>query len=224
LQKFKRVRKLCERWVIRHEFLFVSIKYELIHFIKNSKKFDMTITIKIESSIIQSKIEIQILRIQIDIRLKWNSYVRKVQKKMIKQFMIFTKMSTFTWSVIFRKIRVLYTFVIRSAFIYETAIWHILKTRKTRIINKLVVLQNKCFRRIFKVFRVTIVSILEIETHVLFIYLHLNQLQTHTRHFMWIEDMLLMIRTKCDKITQNMNTSLDRSRTHQKILNELKRA
>jgi hypothetical protein len=99
----KRIRKLCEKWATRHEFLFVSIKYELIHFIKNSKKFDMTITIKIESSTIQSKIDIRILKIQIDIRLKWDSHVRKIQKKMIRQFMIFTKMSTFTWNVIFRK-------------------------------------------------------------------------------------------------------------------------
>jgi hypothetical protein len=51
-RNLKRVHKFCERWAIRHEFLFVSIKYELIHFIKNSKKFDMTITIKIELSTI----------------------------------------------------------------------------------------------------------------------------------------------------------------------------
>jgi hypothetical protein len=57
-RNLKRVHKLCKRWTTRHEFLFVSIKYELIHFIKNSKKFDMTITIKIESSTIQSNIDI----------------------------------------------------------------------------------------------------------------------------------------------------------------------
>jgi hypothetical protein len=139
-RNLKQVHKFCERWAIRHEFLFVSIKYELIHFIKNSKKFDMIITIKIESSTIQFKIDIRVLKIQIDTRLKWNSHVQKVQKKMIKQFMIFTKMSTFTWDVIFRKTRVLYTFVICSAFIYETTIWHTFKTKKTKIINKFIVI------------------------------------------------------------------------------------
>jgi hypothetical protein len=129
-RNLKRVHKLCERWAIRHEFLFVSIKYELIQFIKNSKKFDMTITIKIESSTIQSKIDIRVLKIQIDIRLKWDSHVRKIQKKMIRQFMIFTKMSTFTWNVIFRKIQMLYTFVIRLILIYERTIWHTFKTKK----------------------------------------------------------------------------------------------
>jgi hypothetical protein len=51
-KNLKRIHKFCEKWATRHEFLFVSIKYELFHFIKNSKKFDMTITIKIESSTI----------------------------------------------------------------------------------------------------------------------------------------------------------------------------
>jgi hypothetical protein len=138
--------------------------------------------------------------------------------------MIFTKMSTFTWDVIFRKIRVLYTFVIRSILIYETTIWHIFKTKKTKIINKLIVIQNKCFRSIFEIFRVTLVSILEIETHVFFIDLHLNQLQTHAQYRMRIENMSLMIRRKCDKITHKLSTSFDRFRTHKKISNELKRA
>jgi hypothetical protein len=80
-KNLKRVHKHCEKWATRHEFVFALIKYELIHFTKNLKKFDMTITIKIDSNIIQSKIDIRVLEIQIDTSLKWNSYVRKIQKK-----------------------------------------------------------------------------------------------------------------------------------------------
>jgi uncharacterized membrane protein len=118
----------------------------------------------------------------------------------------------------------LYTFVIRSTFIYKVTIWHIFKTKKTKIINKFAVIHNKCFRNIFEVFRVTLVLILEIETHVLFIKLHLNQLQTHARYCIRIENMSLMIRRKCDKITHKLNTSFDRFRTYKKISDELKRA
>ncbi len=46
-RNLKQVHKFCEKWAIRHEFLFILIKYELIHFIKNSKKFDMTIMIRL---------------------------------------------------------------------------------------------------------------------------------------------------------------------------------
>ncbi len=94
-RNLERMHKLCERWAIRHEFVFVSIKYELIHFIRNSKKFDMTITIKIDSNTIQSRIDIRVLDVQIDTRLKWDSHVRKIQEKMTKQIMIFTKLSIF---------------------------------------------------------------------------------------------------------------------------------
>jgi hypothetical protein len=94
-RNLERMHKLCERWTIRHEFVFASIKYELIHFIKNSKKFDMTITIKIHSNTIQSRIDIRVLDVQIDTRLKWDSHVRKIQEKMTIQIMIFTKLSIF---------------------------------------------------------------------------------------------------------------------------------
>jgi hypothetical protein len=38
-RNFVKMHKFCERWTIRHEFVFVLIKYELIHFIKNLKKW-----------------------------------------------------------------------------------------------------------------------------------------------------------------------------------------
>jgi hypothetical protein len=173
----KKMHKLCERWTIRHEFVFISIKYELIYFIKNLKKFDMTITIKIDLNTIQTKIHIQILNVQIDTRLKWDSHVRKIQEKMTKQIMIFTKLLIFIWKTTFRKIRMLYIFVIRSIFIYDVFVWHMLKNKKSKMINKFAVIQNHCLRSIFKSFRITSISILKVETHVVFIDLHLNQLQ-----------------------------------------------
>jgi hypothetical protein len=118
-RNLEKIHKLCERWAIRHKFVFVLIKYKLIHFIKNSKKFDMTITIKIDSNMIQSRINIRIFDVQIDTRLKWDSHVRKIQEKMTKQIMIFTKLSIFIWRTIFRKTRMLYIFVVCSILIYD---------------------------------------------------------------------------------------------------------
>jgi hypothetical protein len=131
-RNLERMHKLCERWAIRHEFVFVSMKYELIHFIKNSKKFDMTITIKIDSNTIQSRIDIRVLDVQIDTRLKWDSHIRKIQEKMTKQIMIFTKLSIFIWKTIFRKTRVLYIFVVRFVLIYDVFVWYMLKNKNRR--------------------------------------------------------------------------------------------
>lgn len=99
-RNLERIHQLCEQWAIRHEFVFALIKYELIHFTRNFKKFDMTITIKIDSNTIQSKIDIRVFDVQIDTRLKWDSHVRKIQEKMTKQIMIFIKLSTFIWRTV----------------------------------------------------------------------------------------------------------------------------
>jgi hypothetical protein len=39
----EKMHRLCEKWTHRHDFVFASIKYELIHFTRNLKKFNMTI-------------------------------------------------------------------------------------------------------------------------------------------------------------------------------------
>jgi hypothetical protein len=154
LWNFEKMHKLCERWTISHEFVFILIKYKLIHFIKNSKKFDMTITIKINSNTIQSRIDIRVFDVQIDTQLRRDSHVRKIQEKMTKQIMIFTKLSIFIWKTIFRKIRMLYIFVVCSILIYDVFVWHMLKNKKSRMINKLAIIQNRCLWSIFESFQI----------------------------------------------------------------------
>jgi hypothetical protein len=223
-RNFERMHKLCERWAIRHEFVFVSIKYELIHFIKNSKKFDMTIIIKIDSNTIQSRIDIRVLDVQIDTRLKWDSHIRKIQEKMTKQIMIFTKLSIFIWRTIFRKIWMLYIFVVRSILTYDVFVWYMLKNKKSKMINKFAVIQNHCLRSIFESFRVISISIsiLKVETHVVFIDLHLNQLQIQIKYRMQIADMSNIIHRKCRSITSKLNNDFEKLRMHKFISNELK--
>ncbi len=221
-RNFERMHKLCEQWTIRHEFVFVSIKYELIHFIRNSKKFDMTITIKIDSNTIQSKIDIRILDVQIDTRLKWDSHVQKIQEKLTKQIMIFTKLSIFIWKKIFRKTRMLYIFVVRSILTYDVFVWHMLKNKKSKMINKLAIIQNRCLRNIFRSFRIISISILKTETHVVFINLHLNQLQIQIKYRMRIANMSNIIRKKCKSITSKLSNDSEKLRMHKLTSNELK--
>jgi hypothetical protein len=92
-KSLKIIHRAYERWVVWHEIVFASIKYELIHLTRSSKKFDMTVMINIDFITIISKIDIRVLRLQIDIKLRWESHVRKIQKKMISQFMTLSKIS-----------------------------------------------------------------------------------------------------------------------------------
>ena len=69
-------------WFRRHKAIFFSTKYELIHFNKNSKKFNMQTTINLKEMQLISKIKIQILKLQINTKLKWKLHVKKLQNKM----------------------------------------------------------------------------------------------------------------------------------------------
>jgi hypothetical protein len=44
----------------------------------------MIVILNIINNIIESKTNIRVLELQIDIKLKWDSHVRKIQKKMIR--------------------------------------------------------------------------------------------------------------------------------------------
>ena len=56
----------------------------------------MSISIKIVSNEINSKSEVKVLNLHIDTALKYESHVKKMQKKMIKQTMTLIKILTFT--------------------------------------------------------------------------------------------------------------------------------
>ncbi len=49
---------VCTKWACTHDATFASEKYELTHFIRKSKKFDMMTSIQIESSVIKSKSDV----------------------------------------------------------------------------------------------------------------------------------------------------------------------
>ncbi len=77
----KKMHAHCETWARRHEIVFASIKYELIHLTGNSRKFDMQTIVRICDVVKQSFNQIHVLRMQININLKWRIHVKNIQKK-----------------------------------------------------------------------------------------------------------------------------------------------
>ncbi len=65
----------CAKWVCTHDAMFASEKYELTHFIKKSKRFDMMISIQIESSVIKLKSNVWVLKIQLNMKLWWDAHL-----------------------------------------------------------------------------------------------------------------------------------------------------
>lgn len=83
--------KKCERWASLRGAVFAPAKSELIHLSRNSKKFNMAASINTETTVIKLKADIRVLGLQVEIKLKWGSGVRKTPEKKNKQSMALTK-------------------------------------------------------------------------------------------------------------------------------------
>ncbi len=176
----KKMHEHCLLWSRRHEVVFASIKYELIHLTRNIAKFDMQTSIKICDVVKQSFSHVRVLNVQIDNKLKWNAHFRSVQKKMFTQILIFSRLIAFTWEACFSRIRLIYSTIIRSIIIYDFIIWHALHERSNSVVvatKKLIRLQQQSLRLINDSFKTISMQILETKTHVQFIQLHMTRLQ-----------------------------------------------
>ncbi len=74
-----KVHDVCTKWACTHDVTFASEKYELTHFIRKSKRFDMIISIQIESSVIKLKSDMQVLKVQLNMKLQWNMHLRQIE-------------------------------------------------------------------------------------------------------------------------------------------------
>jgi hypothetical protein len=154
----------CLLWSRRHEIVFTSIKYELIHLMKNIAKFDMQTSIRICDVVKQSFNHVRVLNVQIDNKLKWNAHFRNVQKKMITQILILFQLIAFTWRACFSRIKLIYTTIIRSIIIYDFIIWHASHERSNSVVVatiKLIKLQQQNLRLINDNFKTISMQILE---------------------------------------------------------------
>jgi hypothetical protein len=162
----------CETWARRHEIVFASIKYEFIHLTKNSKKFDMQTIVRICDVVKQSFSQIRVLRMQIDIKLKWRTHVQSIQKKMIIQTLTLSRFIVFTWRAYFVKTRLIYKTIIRFAVIYALIFWHASHDRSNNVVDtttKFIKMQQQCLKMINDNFKTMSTQILEIEIFVKFI-------------------------------------------------------
>ncbi len=147
----KKMHEHCLLWSRRHEVVFASIKYELIHLTRNIAKFDMQTSIRICDVVKQSSSHVRVLSVQIDNKLKWDAHFRSVQKKMITQILILSRLTAFTWEACFSRIRLIYTTIIRSIIIYDFISWHASHERSNNVVvatKKLVKLQQQSLRLI----------------------------------------------------------------------------
>jgi hypothetical protein len=176
----KKMHDHCLLWNDRHKIVFASIKYELIHLTRNIAKFDMQTSIRVCDVVKQSFNHVRVLNVQIDNKLKWDAHFRSVQKKMITQTLIFSRLIAFTWKACFLRIKLIYTTIIRSIITYDFTIWHALHKRSNSVVvatKKLIKLQQQSLRLINDNFKTISMQIFETKTYVQLIQLHMTRLR-----------------------------------------------
>ncbi len=216
----KKIHVICELWTRRHDVRFASIKYELLHLTKNHKRFDMTITINVENVIRKSTIIVRVLNVQFDIKLKWDSHVKKIQNKIITQMLALIKLTIFIWKVCFKKIKHVYNVVVRSVITYDSSTWHASHDRSDTTLsltNKFINFQKQNLCTINETFRVTSRKILNVETQMQFIELHLTYLQTKVRMKLHEDSHNALIIKHCDKIKRKLTQTREKRRRQTNI-------
>ncbi len=83
------IHDVCAKWAWTHDATFASEKYELTHFIHKSKRFNMTVSLCIENSIIKLKSDVWILEVQLNIKLWWDLHLHQIEADhVIKMLML----------------------------------------------------------------------------------------------------------------------------------------
>ncbi len=87
---------VCAKWAYTHDVMFASEKYELTHFTRKSKRFNMMISIQIESSVIKSKSDVWVLKMQLNMKLQWDAHLQQIKTNHVIRMLTLSCLKVFT--------------------------------------------------------------------------------------------------------------------------------
>lgn len=169
----------CADWAKKHGAAFAPQKYELIHFTRSPRKFNMAATVDIEGLNIKAKTEIKVLGVLLDTKLKWGAHLKKVDGKAANAMLAMTRLGASTWGATFARARQIYTTVIRPNLTYASPVWHKRNAQETLPTKEknLQIIQNVALRNITGAFKRVSTETLEAETYTPPINIFMNRLQ-----------------------------------------------
>ncbi len=119
-----KIHNICMKWAWTHDATFASEKYEFIHFTRKSRKFNMMTSIQIENSMIRLKSNVQVLKIQLNIKLWWDAHFQQIEVNHITRMLALNCLKVFIWKAIFTKVRQVYSTIMKSEIAFEASVWH----------------------------------------------------------------------------------------------------
>jgi len=178
-KSLSRAHNVCAKWVQTHDATFASKKYKLTHFTRKSKRFNMTVNLHIENLIIKLKLNVQVLEVQLNMKLRWDSHLRQIEADHIIKMLMLSWLEIFIWKTTFAKARQIYSAMIRLKMTFEASIWH-QRNKEKRLLNtkwRLKTFQNQALRHVINVFKKVNIEMLKVEIYTFSLHVHLNKLQ-----------------------------------------------
>lgn len=168
-RNLERIHSACEEWAKRHGSQFNPGKYELIHFTRTPRRFDIEHGVQIQGRVIRPAEAIRVLGVHIDAKLRWKHHLRAVESQATRILGAFQSISGSTWGASLQACRQLYMAVARPAITYGAHAWHTpdgCQGAQKGVVKKLRAIQARFLRVTCGAYRATSAEALEIETHI----------------------------------------------------------
>ncbi len=168
-RNLERIHLACEEWATRHGSAFNSSKYDLIHFSRSPKRFNMLAEINISSSghRVKPKTDVRVLGVQLDPALRWKPHLRAVEARAVHHLNALKTLTGSTWGASLETGLRVYSAAIRPALLYGCSTWYSPENTpgyRKGVARELQAIQGRCLRAITGAYKATSTESLEIET------------------------------------------------------------
>ena len=158
----ERANENCMAWARTHGATFAP-EYQLMHFTRRPKKFNMQAAIRIPKFQDGPVLVMRILGVHPDSKLRWGPHVNMTVAKAASHMASITRLTKGTWGATFTKARQIYVAVVRPVLAYGCPVWFSRgdeRANRNRLIYPLQTVQNKCLRTITGAYKTTNVQML----------------------------------------------------------------
>jgi hypothetical protein len=167
--KLEHIHNACETWARRHGSKFAPEKYELIHFTRAAKRFNMTASVRIGSNTIKASQDIRMLGVRLDPQLRWHAHMRSIKAKSANHITALKTITGSTWGASVQAGIRVYTTAVRPALLHGCNAWYTpegLQGANKCNRRTLQTIQGQCLRVITGAYKATSTEALEIETNI----------------------------------------------------------
>ena len=169
LEALRKSHEKTINWAKTHKSVFVSTKYQLIHFRKNIF-VNFELFLKLLNHFVNFEEKCKYIRIIINSKLKWQNHLQYLKKQSTNKLAIFSIFAEFIWDIKIKNLRRAYLTIVFSQFIYCASIWYVFTEKhnfkKKKTITFLTDIQTRTTQIIAKAFKFISDTTLEIEFHL----------------------------------------------------------